>query len=176
MCEPEQHTQRGKTLEDRILFKTTDITPSGVEGGDSRTLPHLFKAGSGMKRFVVAPDLAYRAGFTKVLPGQGFKTFFWYDEFWVSIEGEADVIALDRPTGTKVEEKLTPHKYVFIPAGTHITLQNNTDKIFLFTYIAVPSSNKYTPWMAYMTPEDIEDIRVRDEHTKSTRELENTRG
>jgi mannose-6-phosphate isomerase-like protein (cupin superfamily) len=160
------------------MFRKIPIRADHVEGGDGRTLPKLFKPGSGMRRFVVAPDLAYRAGFTKVAPGQGFKTFFWYDEFWVVIEGGARVTAVDRPTGKTTTEPLETHDCVFIPAGTHITVEHPKDasRPLLFFYIAIPASSKHAAWMASMTPEDLEDIRVRQEHTKEGAEAESRRG
>jgi mannose-6-phosphate isomerase-like protein (cupin superfamily) len=158
------------------MFQKTAIRAESVEVGENRTLPKLFKPGSGMKRFVTAPDLSYRAGYTRVGQGQEFTTFFWYDEFWVVIEGNARVVAVDRPTGTTTTEELQQHDYVFIGAGTDITVENTGGGPLLFMYIAIPASNKYSSWMAYLTPEDIASIRVREEHTKVLLEAEAQRG
>ncbi|MCC7105734.1 MAG: hypothetical protein IT307_11365, partial [Chloroflexi bacterium] len=158
------------------MFQKIPARAELVDGGESRTLPDLFKPGSGMRRFVVAPDGAYRAGYTKIQPGQGFKTFFWYDEFWVVLEGGADLTAIDRPSGTTFDEHLDSHDLVFIPSGTQVTLKHpdNAADPLLFFYIAIPASSKHAPWLATMTTEDIEDIKVRHEHTQSGAALEAT--
>jgi mannose-6-phosphate isomerase-like protein (cupin superfamily) len=160
------------------MFQKIPIRADHVEGGEGRTLPGLFKAGSGMRRFIVPPDLAYRAGFTRVAPGQGFKTFFWYDEFWVVVQGGARVTAVDRPTKTTITETVDTHDCVFIPAGTHITVDHpqSASQPLLFFYIAIPASSKHASWIASMTPEDLEDIRRRQEHTTEGATAEATRG
>jgi ethanolamine utilization protein EutQ (cupin superfamily) len=120
-----------------------------------------------MRRFVTDRNLDFRAGYTRVIPGQGIKTFFWYDEFWVTLEGNAHVTATDRPTGEVFERDLTPHNIVFIPSGTHIDMKVDpgAEQPFLFFYIAIPASSKHAHWLAAMTPEDVEDLRIRNEHT-----------
>jgi mannose-6-phosphate isomerase-like protein (cupin superfamily) len=160
------------------MFQKVPIRADHVDSGPGRTLPHLFEPGSGMRRFIVAPDLAYRAGFTKVAPGQGFKTFFWYDEFWVVIQGGARVTAVDRPTNTTMTESLETHDCVFIPAGTHIAVDHpkSASQPLLFYYIAIPASSKHASWIASMKPEDLEDIRRRQEHTKEGAATEAQRG
>jgi mannose-6-phosphate isomerase-like protein (cupin superfamily) len=131
-----------------------------------------------MRRFIVNEDLAYRAGYTKVAAGQAIKTFFWYDEFWVVLEGRGKVTAIDRPSNTTIEEQLSPHDLVYIPAGTHITMDSVPEdgSHILFFYIAIPASSKHAPWIASMTPEDIEDIKLRQEHTKEGAAIEGQRG
>ena len=47
-----------------MMFQKVPIRADHVDSGAGRTLPHLFESGSGMRRFIVPPDLAYRAGFT----------------------------------------------------------------------------------------------------------------
>lgn len=165
-------------MSDRPVFQKMAARAEYVEVGEDRTLPGLFRPGSGMRRFVTAPDLAYRAGYTRVSAGQGFKTFFWYDEFWVVLEGTGNVRAVDRLSGAVWDETLAPHDLVYIPAGTHITLEvpEAREGHILFFYIAIPASAKHAPWLASMTPEDIEDIKVRAEHTKEGFEQEAKRG
>jgi mannose-6-phosphate isomerase-like protein (cupin superfamily) len=158
------------------MFQKISARAEEVDTTESRTLPHLFGAGSGMRRFVVPPDLAYRAGYTKVAAGQGIKTFFWYDEFWVVLEGEGKVTAIDRPSNTTMNEEVRAHDLVYIPAGTHISLVVPGDGHILFFYIAIPASSKHAPWLASMTPEDIEDIKIRREHTNEGYEAEALRG
>jgi len=160
------------------MFRKIPIRADHVDDSEGRTLPKLFHPGSGMRRFVVAPDLAYRAGFTKVAPGQGFKTFFWYDEFWVVVQGGARVTAVDRPTNKTITEQVETHDCFFIPAGTHITVDHpkSASQPLLFFYIAIPASSKHAPWMAFMTPEDLEDIRKRHEHTAEGATAEAQRG
>jgi len=160
------------------MFQKISARADEVDTTDNRTLPDLFGPGSGMRRFVVAPDQAFRAGYTKVAGGQGIKTFFWYDEFWVVLEGKGKVTAIDRPSGTTINEELNPHDLVYIPSGTHITLDNATPdgSHLLFFYIAIPASSKHAPWIASITPEDIEDIKVRQEHTMEGAETEARRG
>jgi hypothetical protein len=46
----------------------------------------------------------------------------------------------------------------------------------LFFYIAIPASSKHAPWIASMTPEDLEDIRRRQEHTTEGATTEAKRG
>jgi mannose-6-phosphate isomerase-like protein (cupin superfamily) len=149
------------------MFQVISATADQVDGGPNRTIPRIFGDGSGMRRFVTDRDLDFRAGYTKVLPSQGIRTFFWYDEFWVTLEGVGQVTATDRPSGQVIEQTLNPHDLVFIPAGTHIDMKvpGNSNVPFLFFYIAIPASNKHAHWLAAMTPEDVEDVRIRNEHT-----------
>jgi len=158
-------------------FQKITASADEVETGEERTLPGLFQAGSGMRRFVTHRDLDYRAGYTKVARGQGFSTFFWYDEFWVVLEGHAEVQALDRPSGASWDERLGPKDLVYIPSGTRVSLAvpEGEDHI-LFFYIALPASKKHAHWLASMQPEDLEDIRARNEHTAEGAEEEARRG
>jgi mannose-6-phosphate isomerase-like protein (cupin superfamily) len=129
-----------------------------------RLLPKLFGEGSGMHRFVTAEDHAYRAGFTRVAPGQGFETFFWYDEFWIILRGKGRVKAVDRISGLEENLELTPDDAFFIGKGTHISAEAvDPDQAFCFMYIAIPASKKEAAWLANMTPEDVEDVRIRVE-------------
>ena len=166
------------TVAERPIFRKFPARAEYIETGENRTLPNIFTLGSGMRRFVMAPDLSYRAGYTKVTPGGGFRTFFWYDEFWVILEGGGNVTAVDRPTGQTVKETLEVHDLVYIPAGTHITVDVSKGGAghMLFFYIAIPASNKHAVWLASMTPEDIEDIRIRQEHTREGFDKEGARG
>lgn len=145
----------------RLKFDDTKIR---VAPDPERLLPNLFGEGSGMYRFVTAEDLSFRAGFTRVAPGQGFKTFFWYDEFWVILRGKGRIKAVDRVSGREETLVLTPEDAFFIGKGTQITAESVDPKqAFGFFYIALPASKKEAPWLAKMTAEDIEDIRGRAE-------------
>ena len=160
------------------MFEVISAVADEIEGGPNRTIPGIFGEGSGMRRFVTARDLDFRAGYTRVQPSQGVKTFFWYDEFWVTLEGEGNVTATDRPSGQVIERVLKPHDLVFIPSGTHIDLKIASDAAhpFLFFYIAIPASNKHAHWLAAMTPEDVEDVRIRNEHTPEAFAAERAKG
>ena len=162
---------------ERLRFQKITANADEVDTGDGRTIPGLFEAGSGMRRFVTDRNLDYRAGYTKVPQGQGFKTFFWYDEFWVVLEGHARVHALDRPTEKTWDEEIGVRDLVYIPSGTKVTLRvPKSDPYVLFFYIALPASNKHARWMSYMKPEDLEDIRARGEYTPEGFEAEAGRG
>ena len=167
------------TAKERPIFCKFPARAESIETGENRTLPNVFKPGSGMRRFLKSPDLAYRAGYTKIAADSGIKTFFWYDEFWVILEGSAKVTAVDRPTGQTMKETLEAHDLVYIPAGTHITVddvQKSGVGHILFFYIALPASNKHAAWLASMTPGDLEDIRIRQEHTMEGFDKEGSRG
>jgi hypothetical protein len=161
-----------------MVFDVISADAAAVDGGPNRTIPGIFGEGSGMRRFVTDRNLDFRAGYTKVVPSQGVKTFFWYDEFWVTLEGQAHVTATDRPTGEVIDRDLKPHDIVFIPSGTHIDMKVAPDagQPFLFFYIAIPASNKHAHWLAAMTPEDVEDVRIRNEHTPDSFVAESKKG
>lgn len=147
------------------MLKKIEIEQAAVDIGEGRLLPKLFEPGSGMRRFVTAPDLSYRAGYTKIENGQGIKSFYWYDEFWIVMDGTAKLTGTDRATGETVVLDLKPRDYVFMGAGTHFTCEVK-DGPLLFVYIAIPASSKDAPWLANMTQEDIEDIRIRQEYSR----------
>lgn len=144
----------------KYSVKEEDIPLSGPD----QLLPKLFGTTGGMKRFAVAEDERLRAGFTKVLKNAGFKTYFWYDEIWYVIDGKMDVTAVDRATKKVTNLTLEGRDAFYIPTGTHITTKVVSDRL-VFMYIAVPSSSKDGRWLAHMTPEDIEDIRLRNEYS-----------
>ncbi|MBJ7601781.1 MAG: cupin domain-containing protein [Candidatus Dormibacteraeota bacterium] len=140
-------------------FREEDIV-----GGDGRLLPKLFGTGSGMRRFATPQDQALRAGFTRVRPGQGFKTYFWYKEIWYVIGGNATMDVRDKRSGEKQTVKLTAKDAVYYPEGVRIHLRNETDEDFYFLYCAVPASRRDAPWLAAMDEEDLNDVRVRQEY------------
>lgn len=159
------------------MFEVIAAKSELVDVGADRTIPGLFEEGSGMRRFITDRDLDFRAGYTKVGAGQHMSTFFWYDEFWVVLEGGGKVTATDRPTGSLIERDLLAHDLVFIPAGTHIAMDVPAgDTPILFFYIAIPASNKHAHWLGSMTPEDIADIQRRNEHTPESFAAEAKRG
>jgi mannose-6-phosphate isomerase-like protein (cupin superfamily) len=142
----------------KYKFKESDIPLSGPD----QLLPKLFGKTGGMKRFAVADDEGLRAGFTKILKGAGFNTFFWYDEIWYVIDGKMDVKAVTRSTGATDNLSLEGGDAFYIPTGTHITTKVLSDRI-VFLYVAVPASIKTGRWLAHMTPEDIQDVKSRAE-------------
>jgi len=134
-------------------------------GALGRLTPQLFPAGGGMKRFVTDPDLGFRAGHTKILKGRSFDTYFWYDEFWVIRHGSGRVVATDRATGEQTTVDLAPSDTVFLAKGIHIRAEGTSDEPWVFFYVAIPASKKDGPWLAYMTADDIADVRKREEYT-----------
>lgn len=136
-------------------------------GASDRLTPKLFPHGGGMKRFVTAEDLAFRGGHTKLNKGQGFDTFFWYDEFWVMRQGTGTVHVTDRITGDEETVELGPTDTVFYGKGVRVRSEATSDEPWVFFYVAMPASKKEAPWLAYMTPEDIADVRAREEFQRS---------
>ncbi len=143
----------------KYSLKEEDIPLSGPD----QLLPKLFGKQGGMKRFAVADDEKLRAGFTKVLKGGGFKTFFWYDEIWFIIDGEMDVTAITRSENKTEKFTAKGRDAFYIPTGTHISTVVKSDRV-LFMYIAVPASSKDGRWLAHLTPQDIEDVKIRNEY------------
>lgn len=166
------------TVAERQKFRKLLARAEDVETGDNRALSGLLQPGNGLRRFVVAPDLSFRTGYSKITPEGGLKSFFWYDEFWAVLEGTGTVTAVDRPSGQTIKETLEVHDLVYVPAGTHITVDVPRKGIghLMFFYVALPSSNKQAVWLASMTPDDVEDIRIRQEHTIDGFDREATRG
>jgi mannose-6-phosphate isomerase-like protein (cupin superfamily) len=146
----------------------TKVSADDVETGERRTFPGLFPPGSGMRRFIAAPDLSHRSGYTLIKAGQGFSAFYWYDEYVLAMEGSARLTTLERSSGTTtLDEDLQVNDLVYIPSGTHVSVHNpSTDgQHFLFLWIAIPAPAKHAPWIGAMTPRDIEDIRAQGELT-----------
>ncbi len=142
-------------------FKEEDIV-----GGEGRLLPKLFNAGSGMRRFATPSDQALRAGFTRVRPGQGIKTYFWYKEIWYVIGGNATLDVFDKRSRKRQTVHLSPRDAVYYPEGVRIDLKNDTDSDLYFLYCAVPASRRDAPWLAAMDQEDINDVRIREEYSR----------
>jgi mannose-6-phosphate isomerase-like protein (cupin superfamily) len=134
-----------------------------VAGGDGRLLPKLFEPGSGMKRFATPADMSLRAGFTRVRPEQGIKTYFWYKEIWFVISGSAALDVLDKRTGKSLSTRVEARDALYFPEGVRIDLRNDTSDDLYFLYCAVPASKRDAPWLAVMEAEDIEDVRIREE-------------
>lgn len=145
----------------KYSFKEQDIV-----GGEGRLLPKLFGAGSGMRRFATPDDQALRAGFTRVRPGQGFTTFFWYKEIWYVIGGQASMDVHDKRTGEHTTVEIAPKDAFYYPEGVRISLRNDGPDDLYFLYCAVPASRRDAPWLAAMEQEDLEDVRVRQEYTR----------
>lgn len=143
-------------------FRAEDIKTKPSDPG--RLIPRTFKRGGGMYRFITAPDLSHRAGFTKLSKGEGFSSYFWYDEYWLMLEGESHVVATDRAAGTRRDVDLGPRDAVFIGVGTHIVHECISDEPTIFMYVAVPASKRDGKWLAHVTPEDIQDVRDREEY------------
>ncbi len=140
-------------------FRTEDI-----DGGDNRLLPNLFEPGAGMKRFAWPDDQELRAGFTRVLPGQGFSTFFWYKEIWYVIEGSAQLDVTDKRDGKEQTVRLEARSATYYPEGVRVTLTNDGDVDLYFLYCAVPASKRDASWLAVMNEKDVDDVRVREEY------------
>src|SRR5947208_11898945 len=115
-----------------------------------------------MKRFAVAEDEKLRAGFTRILRGEGFKTYFWYDEVWYIIDGRMDVTAVTRSEKRTERFVLDARDAFYIQTGTHISTRVVSEKV-LFLYVAVPASIRHARWLAHMTPEDLGDLKIRRE-------------
>jgi len=142
----------------KYTLNEDDIPLSGPE----QLLPAVFGRRGGMKRFAVAEDERLRAGFTRILRGEGFKTYFWYDEVWYIIDGRMDVTAVTRSEKRTERFVLAARDAIYIRTGTHISPRVVSEKV-LFLYVAVPASIRDARWLAHMTPEDLGDVRVRQE-------------
>ena len=150
------------------IFETYSLREEDIRvrvDDPQRLIPKTFAQGGGMYRFITAPDLSHRGGFTKLTLGQGFKSFFWYDEYWFVIQGRSRVVATDRASGLVTERPLKARDAVFIGAGTHIHHEcTSSDEPLIFMYIAVPASKRDARWLASMLPEDANDVRAREEY------------
>jgi hypothetical protein len=146
------------------IYELNDSEIVDAIGDPERLLPDLFKDGGGMKRFVTDPLLGFRAGHTKLSKGQGFDTYFWYDEFWVMRHGRGEAVATDRTTGEQSTYQLGPKDTVYIARGCHVTGRGISDEPWVFFYVAIPASKRDATWLAHMTPQDIEDVRKREEY------------
>jgi mannose-6-phosphate isomerase-like protein (cupin superfamily) len=148
-------------------FETYSLRAEDIKvelSDEDRLIPNTFKRGGGMYRFITAPDLSHRAGFTSFTKGQGFSSYFWYDEYWLMVQGRSRVTATDRSTGEKTVVEISARDVVFIGTGTHIEHECiSDDEPTLFLYVAVPASKRDGKWLAHMTPEDIQDVRDREE-------------
>ena len=149
-------------------FQVYTLNPDEIVdrvGASDRLTPRLFPEGGGMKQFVTGPNLEFRGGHTKLSDGQGFDTFFWYDEFWVIRQGSGHVVATDRATGEVTEVDLGGNDTVFIGKGAHLKVNATSSEPWVFFYVAIPASKQEAPWLAHMTAQDIEDVRKREEYS-----------
>lgn len=147
-------------------FSKYSFREEDIVGSEGRLLPKLFETGSGMKRFATPQDQALRAGFTRVVPGQGIKTYFWYKEIWFVISGQATMNVLDKRTGERQTVRLAARDAVYYPEGVRIDLKNDTQEDLYFLYCAVPASRRDAPWLAAMEEEDLKDVRIREEYSR----------
>lgn len=149
------------------IFETYSLREEDIKtkpGESGRLIPGTFKRGGGMYRFITAPDLSHRGGFTKLSKGEGFSSYFWYDEYWLMLQGRSRVVATDRSNGQRREVEIQARDAVFIGTGTHVVHECLSDgEPTIFMYVAVPASKKDGRWLAHVTPEDIQDVRDREE-------------
>lgn len=130
-----------------------------------RLIPKTFPRGGGMYRFVTAEDLSFRAGFTKLSKGEYVRGYFWYDEIWLVMRGTGLVKTIERPSTEEQVNELKPDDAFYIPKGTHVYFEcTSEDQPLVFMYVAIPASKKEGFWLAHMLPEDIQDVRDREEY------------
>ena len=91
-----------------------DLT-STLKPGNYQLLQAVFGRKGGMKRFAVAEDERLRAGFTRILQGGAFKTYFWYDEIWYVIDGRMQVTASTRSENRIEKFMLRARDAFYIP-------------------------------------------------------------
>jgi ethanolamine utilization protein EutQ (cupin superfamily) len=118
-----------------------------------------------MHRFVTADDLSFRAGFTKLNKGEYVKGYFWYDELWLVMRGKGQVKTVERPSTKEQVNDLKSEDAFYIPKGTHVYVEGTSeDGPLIFMYVAIPASKKDGFWLAHMLPQDIQDVRDREEY------------
>jgi ethanolamine utilization protein EutQ (cupin superfamily) len=117
-----------------------------------------------LKRFVTAKDLSYRAGYFRMEERTSFESFYWYDEFWCILEGEGKVKTVNKGSGMGREWRLEAKDLFFISRGEWIRAIALPKGPFVFFYCAIPAALKDSPWLAYMTTRDINDVRKREEY------------
>jgi len=133
-----------------------------------RLIPKTFPKGGGMLRFVTAEDLSFRAGFTKLNKGEYVNSYFWYDELWLVMRGRGQVKTVERPSTKEEINDLKPEDAFYIPKGTHVYVEGTSeDQPLIFFYIAIPASKKEGFWLAHMLPQDIQDVRDREEYHRT---------
>jgi mannose-6-phosphate isomerase-like protein (cupin superfamily) len=145
------------------IFSRYRFDPADIEDGAARLLPNLFSEGGGMRRFAEPGDGDLRAGFTRVAPGEGFSTFFWYKEIWFVIEGSAELTVMDKRTQQSEAMELGPRDALYFPEGVRVDLRNEGEEPIHFLYCAVPASKRPAAWLAVMDERDIDDVRQRKE-------------
>ena len=129
----------------------------------NRLIPKSFDKGGGMLRFVTGEDQSCRCGFTKIRKGESIRFYCWYEEVWFVMRGEGQTKTIIRPATEEEVWDIKPDDAMYFGKGTHIYVECRSDQPLIFMYFAVPASKKEGRWMAHMLPQDIEDIRVREE-------------
>ncbi len=117
-----------------------------------------------LKRFVTADDLSYRAGYARMVEGSFFESFYWYDEFWCVVAGKGKAKTINRATGEEKETELEAKDLFFISKGEWLKTTGVSEEPFVFFYCAIPAASKDAPWLAFMTKDDIEDVKKREEY------------
>jgi quercetin dioxygenase-like cupin family protein len=80
----------------------------------------------------------------------------------VILRGEGRVDTVDRVSGEENTWTLEPEDLFFMGKGEWIEAEAVSDEPFVFFYVALPASSKESWWLAHMTQEDIESIKLRD--------------
>jgi len=117
-----------------------------------------------LKRFVTAEDLSYRAGYARMEKDSFFESFYWYDEFWCVISGRGHVKTVNRSSGKEQELELVVKDLFFVSKGEWIKTTGLSEESFVFFYCAIPAASKDAPWLAFMTENDINDVKKRKEY------------
>jgi mannose-6-phosphate isomerase-like protein (cupin superfamily) len=126
--------------------------------------PRLSRGGGWAKLFVTDPNLDYATGHIKLSRGNGFETFFWYDEFFVVRQGRGRVVATDRISGEETTVEVGSADTVFVAKGVHIRVEGVSDEPWVVFWVAFPAPKKDEHWLARMMQQDIGDVRKRDEY------------
>ena len=116
-----------------------------------------------MLRFVAGDEMSCRCGFTKLRSGEDLRFFLWYEEVWFVMRGEGDLKTIVRPSTEEEAWDIKPDDALYFGKGTHVHVKCTSEGPLIFMYFAVPASKKEGRWMAHLLPQDIEDIRSREE-------------
>ncbi len=95
-----------------------------------------------MKRWITASDLSFRAGFTKLHPGDTMQKFNIMHEFFYTISGKWRWSGRPRLDGPEVTFEAGPGDVVYIQKGTQVKAENISDEPVVSFYIAVPASSQ----------------------------------
>jgi hypothetical protein len=139
---------------EKYSFRESDIREQVMPDGTVKKRMH---------RFVTAPDLSHRGGFTRITKDTPYRSFLWYDEYWCVFQGTGNVVATDRASGEQKAVTIQARDAIFVGMGTHLAAECTSDEPLLFMYVAVPVSMKVGKWLAHVTPDDIADVRSRME-------------